>query len=340
MDLSSRLLGASSLLAVLAFPVVAAAQDPLPPPVAPAAAQAQPAPVQIEVRAEASVVEGPYSCSVGEYGGVDAADARTTARIVCSELSKKHARPGAYELRFGRLGPRLLLSVSESKSGEERQSMIQGTDEIPVAVPRLVDALVAHTPFEATQDVDNVVASEGRSLKAKRMSTNLYAGLVGMSAFGVDPGSSGGFDVGLLFRASKLSFGGHARAGGIGSGGNKLGFAGIDAGLRYHLSEADTSAFFGSGIGFSYFKVNRGANGRGGDLSGSGPGAYLEGGVEFFRTSRTGAALSLRADAPFYAVNSVYTEYSDYSYSSRPREITTTERYIVPISLNLAIAFR
>src|SRR4051794_30697273 len=70
------------------------------------------------------VVTGPYTCTVGEHEGIADADAHTTADLFCSELLSRRGAPGEYEVRFGKLGSRLLFSVRERTSGEERRVLL------------------------------------------------------------------------------------------------------------------------------------------------------------------------------------------------------------------------
>jgi hypothetical protein len=321
-----RILAASLFVAALAVPAVAHAQGPTPPP---QAAPPQVATVSAEPAApELPVVSGGYSCFVGGHAGIDDADARTTTELVCDELRQKKADPGIYDVRLGKLGGRILMVVTERANGEDRRLLIQSFDEVPIAAPRLVNALVNHTSLEETQNVDNVVSAEARAVKVKPSPGGASIGLVGMSGIGLAPGAAGGFDVGVMFRHEHISFGGHGRAGGIGSGNNKLGFASLDLGVRYHLGEGDTTPFVGGGLGFAYFQANR----ENGDLTGSGFEGVAEVGVDCFRANRVGAVISLRADLPLFAL-------AGHAYSYTDQSRVDAKRYVVPLSLNVGFSF-
>jgi hypothetical protein len=313
----------AAFFSVLLVPAAAYAQDPQPP-----------------------VVTGEYSCFVGEHAGIDDADARTTSDLVCGELVLVNAPAGAYDVRFGKLGSRILLGVRARTSGEDRRILIQNFDEVPVAARRLVAALVARTTFEKTEDVDNVVSAESRLPKAKKLPVTVFVGLVGMTGAGEKAGASAGIDVSVMFRSGRLSFGPELRAGGLGSGDNKLGFGGADVAIRYSFSDADVSPFVGAGLGLSYLKANRAARwmdyGTIDDSpEGSGLGAHVEGGVELMRRNHAGAILSLRVDAPFFALknDSGNGDYG-YSYGVTPTRTTQVTAYVVPLSVNVGFAFR
>lgn len=343
MHFSLRSFATFATFATLAMPAVAHAEEPAPPPPASAlpAPAAAPAP-----STTAPVVVGAYTCAVGEHAGVDESDARTTTDVLCHELASKGAAAGAYEVRFGRLGQRILLVLAEQASREDRRLLLQSLEEVPVAAPRLVEALVQRKSLEQTQTVDNVVSAEARARKAKPIEGGAYLGIIGATAAGAAPGASAGVDVGIVFRSGRAAFGGHGRAGGIGSADNKLSFVGIDLGARYHLGDGDIAPFVGAGLGFSYFNVSgaRATVGRPSTaLSGSGLGAVAEAGLELFRSSHVGLSTSVRADLPFFVAKTSGSE--PYYYASGASSGASSggtapvSRYVVPISLNLGLSF-
>jgi len=293
------------------------------------------------------VVSG-YTCHVGEHEGFDDADARTSTDLFCGELVSHHAPRGEYDVRFGKLGSRVLFSARERTNGEERRVLIQSIEEVPLAAGRLVEALAEKKTVAETQSVDNVVSSESRKPRTKSGSVGVYLGLVGMTALATAPGASAGFDLGVGFRTGRAMLGGTFRAGGLGSGTHKLGFVSLDFGARYYLGDGDVAPFFGGGIGISYLRANGEEPSWAGDESspdGSGFGADLEGGIEIFRSSSTAASLSLRADLPFYALKGSWSNgpsYGSYSYgaSYNPPPGTNRALYTVPLSLNVGFTFR
>jgi len=278
-----------------------------------------------------------YTCHVGEHEGFDDADARTSTDLFCGELVAHRAPRGDYDVRFGKLGSRVLFSARELTSGEERRVLIQSIEEVPLAAGRLVEALAEKKTVAETQSVDNVVSGESRKPKTKSGSVGVYLGLVGMTALATAPSASAGFDLGVGFRA-----------GGLGSGSHKLGFVGLDFGARYYLGDGDVAPFFGGGVGISYLSANGEEPSWANDdksPDGSGFGANLEGGIEIFRSSSAAASLSLRADLPFYALKGSWKNgpsYGAYSYGANynPPPSSIPEFYAVPLSLDVGFTFR
>ncbi|MGA2447717.1 MAG: hypothetical protein ABTD50_03475 [Polyangiaceae bacterium] len=136
----------------------------------------------------------------------------------------------------------------------------------------------------------------------------------------------------LAFRFTQAAVVMDGRAGGIGSGDNALGYADVGVGGRYYLSNEDASPFVAGGLALSYFQANRG----GGEmtLSGSGIGAYAEIGMEFFRTTRNGFVALLRADFPSFSLKGNEDQYNGVSFTT-----ASDEKYVVPLSLDIGIAF-
>jgi len=123
-------------------------------------------------------------------------------------------------------------------------------------------------------------------------------GIAGTTAIGVPAGLSGGVSMLLAFRFAQAAVVMDGRAGGIGSGDDKLGYADVGVGGRYYISNEDAAPFVAGGLALSYFQANRG-NGEF-SLSGSGMGAYAEAGIELFSTTRNGFIASVRADFPAF----------------------------------------
>lgn len=69
-------------------------------------------------------------------------------------------------------------------------------------------------------------------------------------------------------------------------------------------------------------------------LSGSGIGAYAEIGMEFFRTTRNGFVALLRADFPSFSLKGNEDQYNGVSFTT-----ASDEKYVVPLSLDIGIAF-
>ncbi len=330
----ARAQGPDSAPATTGAPKAPAPATPAPaaPPPAGPAAPAAPAPV--------AVVVGGYTCFVGDHQGFDDSDARTTTTLACHEIEKKHGSSSQYEVRLGKLGGKILLTVADKQTGEERDMLIQGFDEVPVAAPRVVDALIDKKTIEQTQTVDNVAGQETRAPKIKPGQIGFEMGILGMTGVGVDPGFSSGVSLGMVFRLNQLAVTSHGRAGGIGSAANKIGFAAIDVGGRYYFSDEDFAPFAGAGFQFGYFRANRSPEPSSqNDIDGSGLAAFGELGIEALRSGRVGLTASLRADVPFFLMEGVknYYTYSSGTGSSQPN--AGQQQYVLPVSLNLGLVF-
>jgi hypothetical protein len=288
------------------------------------AAAAAPAPTATPITA---------TCSLGDHPGVDDDEARTAADVICHELAQQRATDGVHEVRFGKLGGKTLVTVA-SRNGnayDERRTFLTGMDEIHVASPRLVSALVEGRPLEDTRTVDNVLSSETRQLKVQSGSMGFEGTMFGMTGVGSESGASAGLGLGLLYRAGNLGASWSGRAGGIGSGEKKLGSASLDVGGRLYASTADFAPFIGGGFGLSYFQLNREIEG---DLSGSGFGAFVQAGAEVLRSHHTAFSMSIRADLPFYSLQGSTETYSNDGYKTNH-----STAYVVPLSFNVALLF-
>ncbi len=305
------------------------------------------------VAPQPSIVAGEYRCFVGEHLGIDDADARTATDLVCGDLGAGRAPTGAYEVRFGKLGGKILIVLGERASGEQRRILVRGFEELPEATHRLVAALVTRSSVAATQNVDNVVASDSRVPQSKALATYGSVGLVAMTGVGMSPAISGGASISGAFRSKGISIGGDLRGGGLGSNEDKLGFASADALVRFHFSDADFAPFVGGGLGFSYLKANRNEAGNPGGASpagsttespaGSGLSAHVETGLELLRSSRFGAFTSFRADVPFYMLDGkVHVKGAGASFYEP--DVPSLERskrmYVVPLALSMGFTFR
>lgn len=312
-------------------------------PAAPAAPIAEPAPsasvtaaTPVGAPAEPSVTTGGYTCVVGEHFGFDDADVRTTAILVCREVERKKGSSSQYEIRFDKLGGRILFSVVDKQSARSREMLIQSIEEVPVVAPRLVASLVDDTPLQKTESVENVAGLDTRAPRLKPGQTSFDMGLNGLTGIGVPFGASAGVGMGLNFRLGQFAVTSHGRLGGIGSSDNKMSSASLDVGGRYYFGEEDTALFAGGGFQFAYFNAIRGTRG---DLDGSGLAAFGELGVETMRTGRIGLIASLRADVPFFDLS----RGQDVTYDSASRTYVPVDGeslYVVPLSLNLGLVFR
>lgn len=276
------------------------------------AAAAAPAPAQVPITA---------TCSLGEHRGIDADEARTAADLLCHELAKQGATNTAHEVRFGKLGGKTLVTIASRRGNtyDERRTMLNGMEELPVAAPRLAGAIADGRSLDETKTVDNVLQSEARRPTVQPGQMGFQMGLFGMTSAGEASGASAGVDLGLVYRAGSFAVTSRGRAGGIGSSEDKVVTASLDVGGRFYTSSADTALFLGAGLELLYLNLERsGAT----DIDGSGLGAFGEIGVEALRSNHVTLTASLRADAPFFMLSG-----------------HETTGYAVPLSLNAGIFF-
>lgn len=282
-----------------------------------------PAPGQAAASAPSSAaVPITATCSLGDHPGIEDDEAQTAADVLCHELAKLRATTTQHEVRFGKLGGKVLVTIA-SRSGntyDERRSLLTSMDELPVAAPRLASALENGQSVEETRNVDNVLATETRTPKVQRGQMGFDGGIFGMTSIGASAGGSAGVNLGLLYRAGSFGVSSQGRAGGIGSSDAKIGLASLDIGARYYLSDAEVAPFVGAGLELAYFDLSR-SNGAG--IDGSGLAGFGQLGMEFLRSHHAALSTSLRVDAPFFELG------------SGPQA-----RYVLPISLNIGIMFR
>lgn len=314
------ILGSVLALAAVAAPATALAQEPLPapaPPIAPPpqadAAPAAPAP--------AAAVPITASCALGEHPGIDEAEARTAADVICHEVVKRGEANVPYEVRFGKLGGKTLVILErrEGDTYDERRTLLTSLEEVTVAAPRLAASLAEGRAFDETKTVDNVLASETRPPKVEAGQMGFDGGIFGMTGLGASAGASGGIHLGLLYRAGSFGVSTHGRAGGIGSTDDKLGTASLDIGARYYLSTSDVAPFVGGGLELAYFDLSRKSES---DLDGSGFGAFGQLGMEFLRSHHAALSASVRVDAPFFELQGA-----------------SKSKYVAPLSLNVGVVF-
>lgn len=268
---------------------------------------------------------GGYTCRVGDHVGADNDDARTMADLMCNALAEHHARPGAYDIRVGKLGARLLLALTERSSGSERQVFLRTIDEIPVAGDRLAASLAENKPVKETLRADNAVSSDSAASEHRKVLTSTYVGLTGMwGVGGLTAAASAGVELDLDFRLQRIAMLLQARVGGIGSSDGKLSYTSMSAGFRYYFSDADIAAFAGGGLTLADLRSSQAGAA---DYDGSGFGACAEIGAVLLRSSHVGSVVSLRADVPMFALN-------------QPAPLGGANvQYVAPISINVGLLF-
>ncbi len=302
------------------LPHVAYAQDPASPalpsphavPVGPSAAVTPPPLVPLTAEAQIVKARGGYACAVTDRGGVDENDLRTTAEIVCQELAKQKAPVGRYTIRFGRLGSRTRLVVAND--ADEREVWLGGIDEVAVATPRVVAALVQHKTLADTEGVNSVLALEATTPRNKPGQLSLALTLFGATTAFASTGVSSGVGLGFNYRTPRFGVFTEGRLGGIGSASKKLVEASLGIGGHAYLNEEDLSPFAGGGFQVVSYSI------AGESTQASGIGTFAEIGIAGFRTNKVGVAASVRAAFPLF-------------------EFNNSRGYVVPLTLNVGISF-
>lgn len=284
--------------------------------------------VLVTTRARAD--EDVSGCTLGEHPGIDDVEAQTSAHVVCHELARR-GDVARRRLRLGRLGGRILLSISSlDERTTDRHIFVDGLDEVPTAAPRLAEAVVERRDVADTQEVDNVVGGESRSPKVKAGQLGIKAGLLAaLPVVGAATSAAPGGAVSFLFRARRIGVDVHAR-GGIGAGSTTvLKHFAAGAGAHYYFGDGDIAPFAGAGLAFLVYKLEHERDAQ--SLTSTGPGAYAEVGVEALRTHRIAFTASARADVPMFELS------PGPGARFEPAASRPTSRYIVPVSVMVGV---
>jgi hypothetical protein len=330
--------------------------------VAPSLAHAQ-EPEEAETKTDAPSTQSPAvaapapvdarpACRLGEREGVDDASARTATQIVCDAI--QHAGPSPdehFRVSLGTLGSIVVLTVTKEgatpgSTVDSRQLRLQHIEEIPVAAPRVAEALVRGMPVEETEKVDNLVGEETRVPRSKGGHTRFAMGLMGIAP-PVDKGltPSPGVIPDLHYETGngRFELGGDMRFGGGPNDNGTIaavnGFFEFSMGGRYYTSDADFSPYVGGGFAWSYFNLTLPDGGYSNDHSGLG--AYVGTGFEVLRTHSTHLAVGARLDLPFYSFQSPGYLQSGcvYGATCTGGGGTVTSFYYAPVSLEMRMTF-
>ncbi len=269
---------------------------------------------------------------IGDYQGIDEVDARSAALLIALELRKlgvsvsdpvyeAPTSANLYRVSFNRLGEKILVHLSqETPVGTiviERQLLIADIEEMVVAAPRLVDALVHNKPMTSTADIENVV-EEDTPVSRKITGESLWTmGLFGTSIPGTNLNAELGFEVGLSYERPTYAVETEFRfTGGEEPGGDRFIFSSWSIGGRYFFNKQNISPYIGGGLALvsaNYERVI--TQHRRGWFSDewesyddyhseedSGLGAYIIGGIEMLRLSTNRLKLELRVDRPLFSL--------------------------------------
>lgn len=277
------------------------------------------------------------SCAVERFVGVTPEDAEAVSEIVCAEIAE-HAPYGArHRIRIARLGGKVVLTlVSDHPRGDgpviEKQLVLSGLEEVPVAAPRLVEATGDAKPVAETATVTSVVAEEARAPKKRASEVHGWLGMVAVAAPG--GGSGAGAHLGLSAGSERWSFVGDLRLAGqafndpaavavtVFSLGllepepeSELSYVSLSAGVRHHFFATDTSPLLGAGVALDYLGRDRA---DGGDAEATGVAGYGELGLDLMRTHAIGGAIAFRVDAPAFMLEGSARPVGSWSASTAP----------------------
>lgn len=274
-------------------------------------------------------------CTLGAHPGIDEADAQTSTAIICDELAKRGL--SAREVRLGKLGGRILVGVGD------KRMLISGVEEVPVAAPRLAEAVANGTSPEETRKVDNVVAAEARRPKTMPGSVGLKGGIIGAMPASRDSGIAPGVAVGILARSGSFGIDGHLRAGGGGGSESELTHVVLGSGAHYYFTDGDFAPYLGGGVGLMHYKLERTQSDS---VQNTGFGLYGEAGIEALRTHHVAFTVGVRADVPTFTLKPEHYSPTTSGYDARgyyqqqPNpEGPPRSRHIVPISLMVGFLF-
>ncbi len=292
-------------------------------------------------------------CRLGEHDGIDEASASTATQLVCDAI--QHAGPSPSErfrVSLGTLGNVVVLTVAEegATSGstvDSRTLRLQHIEEIPVAAPRVAEALVHGMPVEETQKVDNLVGEETRVPRSKGGHTKFAMGLMGITPpldKGLTPSPGIILDLHYETANGRLELGGDMRFGGGSNDDNTIaavnGFFEFSMGGRYYTTDTDFSPYIGGGFAWSYLNLTIPDGSFSNDHSGLG--AYVGTGFEVLRTHSTHLAIGARLDLPFYAFqNRTFdaSSYCAYGSSCTGGVGSPVSFYYAPVSLEMRMTF-
>jgi len=83
----------------------------------------------------------------------------------------------------------------------------------------------------------------------------------------------------------------------------------LDAGVRHHFLDGDTSPFIGTGLGLMHTAI--GTDGK------TGLGAFAEAGLDVLRTRSAGGAFLVRFDAPAYELMGQWRPFGSLAFAMR-----------------------
>ncbi len=273
----------------------------------------------------------PSGCSLGDHGGIGEADAATATRIVCSELANAGARADEpYRVDLSRLGESVILSVSLGSSS--RTLRLAKIEEVPVAAPRLAEALVHGKSLASTEKVDNLVGDETRTYQKRAGEFRFGLGVLGTQIASAPAAIDPGLVLQLLYEMPHFAVGVDMRGSGSATNGpSDNAYFALGPTARYFFMDGDVTPYLGGGIAFSTLSVKpRGMMGA----RATGISPFVEFGVEALRLHRARVSLGIRIDLPLQSLKD--DGQSWYSGDVAP---ASAAGYYAPISLATTVAW-
>ncbi len=282
----------------------------------------------------AHAAEAP-ACSLESSVGLTADDASAVEDVVCAEALARKAPGVSFRVRITKLGGQYVLRIVTDR-GTDRKLVLSGLEEVPVAAPRVVDAVLDERTVAETRDVDNVVGGETRAPKKQPAHVSALFGITGAGSLAANP--TAGIYFGIAAGNARWSFITDLRLTGdalMGPLGLPLAIAtlglvspkkldapsslgSLSAGVRHHLSAGETAPFLGGGIGLDHLAIRTGGGEGGSHPKNPGLGAHVEAGVDLLRTSTVGGSFLFRVDAPMFTLDAVTEKQADgFRHSTR-----------------------
>ena len=262
---------------------------------------------------------------IGDHPGIDEVDAQSAALLIATEFRKLSINVSdpiyeaptpaeLYRVTFRRLGEKVLVHLSrETPEGTtviERQLWIANIEEMIKVAPRLVDAIVHEKPIESTVDMESITGHEAAKPQKIAGESLWSLGIFGTFIPGTDIVAEAGYEFGWNFETSAYAVGTEFRT----SQSEDFNFHAWSVGGRYFFNRNNISPYIGGG--FSIFNGSYESVTEEWDThestpvyyeyhdseSESGLGAYISGGIEMLRFTKSRLKLELRIDRPFFRI--------------------------------------
>ena len=257
---------------------------------------------------------------LSDHPGVDEIDAQSAARLIATEFRKLGIRvedpayetpttAGRYRITLHRLGEKMLVHLSqETANGAtlmERQLWITRIEEMIQVAPRLVDAIVHDKPIESTLDMAGTTEQEAAAPQKMASRSLIRIGPCGVFLPRIDIPVQLGGEISWSYETPSYAVGTEIRGSTSSDDAlHRFSFAVWSIGGRYFFTQRNISPYIGGGL--SYIGVTLFESGEFSifdsstlDVAFEGLGAYIAGGIEMLRFTKSRLTLELRIDRPF-----------------------------------------